>query len=408
MTNGSFRRRICASAVILIAVGLAACKSNSDEAETVTSETLTVVGLDNTESRLLTEIYAQALEQAGMRIARRDPVADLTTAYATLKNGGADVFLSHTNELLTYLVQAEPAAAASTSTTEATTTTAASTTIAPESTSPATTGTPTTTSAGATTTTAGAGLESTTTTIPSLTSTTSPVPQAGEAAAVSINLQTNQIGEILPSDLQIGAASNAENKNVIVCNGVVAQTMQLVNLSQVAKLADTIRIAGTADFETGDPFGLPGFEKKYGATFKEFVPVEAGKVGDAISPPEPNPDESTTTSSTVATSDQATTTTAPAPLDIDAECGAFNSLDVTIPQTAVLMDDDQTWITTNGVIPLLSMKAYTPGASQIIDQVSQALHTNDLRTMITAVDVNKIDVNVVASNFLSTVGIGGG
>jgi osmoprotectant transport system substrate-binding protein len=370
MTNSSFRRRLSASAVILSALGMAACKSDSNGSEAIATQTVTVVGLDNTESRVLTEIYAQGLENSGFRVARRNPVADLPAAYSALKDGAADLFVTHTNDLLTHLVEAEPAAAASTSTTAAPTTTAASTT-----------------------------------TVLAATSTTSPVPQVGEAASVSINLQTNQIGEILPDSLQIGAASNAENKNVIACNGVVSSSMLLQNLSQVAKFASTLRIAGTADFETGDPFGLPGFERTYGGTFKEFVAVEAGKVGDAISPPEPDTTESTTT--TVATSEAVTTTTAPAPPDIDAECGAFNSLDVTIPDTAVVMDDDKTWIATNGVIPLLTTTGYTPGVSQIIDQISQTLHTNDLRTMITQVDVNKVDPNVVASNFLSQAGIGG-
>jgi len=403
MTYSSLGRRLGACAAILSTLALAACKSDSSSpTASAPSQTVTVVGVDTTESRVVTEIYAQALEKAGFRVARRNAVADLAAGYGALTGGAADLFVTHTDDLLTYLVQANPQAAASTSTTDLNTTT----TVGETTTLPATTTTlgPTTTPAG-TPTTVGVP-EVTTTTNAESTPTTSPVPQVGQAAAVSINLQTNQIGEVLPQTLQIGAASNAENKNVIACNGVVSAAMSLVNLTQVARFGESLRIAGTADFETGKPFGLPGFEEKYGGTFKQFVPVEAGKVGDAISPPAPDPSVSTTT--TVPTSDAVTTTTVAAPPDIDAECGAFNSLDVTIPDDAVVMDDDQNWITTNGVIPLLTAKAYSPGASQIIDQVSQTLHTTDLRTMIKQVDVDKVDVNVVASNFLSQAGIGGG
>ncbi|HZX56181.1 MAG TPA: glycine betaine ABC transporter substrate-binding protein [Ilumatobacteraceae bacterium] len=402
MTNTSFRRRLGACAAMLAALGLAACKSDSGgTTASAPSQTVTVVGMNTTESHIVTEIYAQALEKSGFRVARRSPVADLAAGYASLTGGAADVFITHTNDLLTYLVQANPEAAASTSTTDLnTTTSAAEPTTVLETT---TTAAASTTSA-ATATTVGVPQVTTTTSAES-TSTTSPVPQVGQAAAVSINLQSNQIGEILPDTLQIGAASNAENKNVIACNGIVSAAMSLVNLSQVSRFAGTLRIAGTADFETGTPFGLPGFEDKYGGVFKEFVKVDPGQVGDAISPPAPDPSESTTT--TVPTSDAATTTTVAAPPDIDAECGAFNSLDVTIPDDAVVMDDDQNWITTNGVIPLLTAKAYSPGASQIIDQVSQTLHTTDLRTMVKQVDVDKVDVNVVAANFLSQAGIGG-
>src|SRR5262249_51813963 len=115
--------------------------------------------------------------------------------------------------------------------------------------------------------------------------------------------------------------------------------------------------------------------------------------------------EPSTTSTTVATTEAATTTTVP--LDIDAECGAFNSLDVTMPADATMLSDDVNWITTNGVIPLISAKGYTPGASQVIDQVSQALRTDDLRAMLRAVSKGT-QINLIASNYLSQAGITGG
>ena len=316
----------------------------------------------------------------------RAPVADLAAGYAALESGAADLFITHTGELLTFLAEHESAAAASTSTTEATTTTEAATTT-----------TVTASTTGDATVTPPTG-EVTTTTISS----------EGQAAAISISLQSNQIGEILPETLQIGAPSNAENKNVIVCNGTIASTLIINNLTDLARFSPDMSIAGPAAFETGDPFGLPGFQNKFGSTFKEFVPVEDTKIGDAITPPTTVPESTTTGDSTTTTAvDAETTTTVAAPLDLDAECGAFNSLDVTIPSDAKVLDDDQNWISANGVIPLMTAKTYTPGVSQVIDQVSQALRTSDLRAMMQQVIVDGTAPNIAASNFLGQVGIGG-
>lgn len=391
MFSFSFGRRIGASFVVLAALAFAACKSDSGTTVGPVAQTITIVGTDSAESQVLSDIYTRALEGGGFRVARRAAVADLASGFAALDSGAADLFVSKTGELLTYLAANEPAAA-STSTTQV-----ATTTTVPETTTTVIT---TTTTKKATSDTSDG---SSTTALEDSTTTT--VSTAGQASAISLNLQSNLIGEILPDNLQIGAPSNAEDKPVIACKTAVSSGISL--LSDLAKVSAGLRIAGTADFETGDPFGLVGFEKTYGAKFKEFVPVAADKIADAFVPAV---DTTTTTTAppASASTDASTTTTVAEPVATDADCGAFASgLDPTITAgDMVVMDDDKNWVENNGVIPVLTATAYTPGASPIIDKVSQALSTGDLREMIRQVNAGT-PASSVAGQWLQLVGLSG-
>jgi len=288
MTNNSYVRRGGACIVGVLLLGLAACKSTATSSNaTVVAQTVTVVGLNTDESLLLSDIYSAALQKSGFRVARRDPVADLAAGYAALNSGAADLFVTSTGQLLAYLA-ANVAAAASTSTTASPTTTAIATPVGSTTTQaasilPTTTQAPsilaTTTTRAATTAGSTAGSTDATATTLDHSSTTTTISIAGHASAVSINLQTNQIGEILPSNLQIGAAANAEDKPVIVCSAAFANAGNLSTLTDLARVADGLQIAGTADFETGNPFGQPGLKAAYGTTFKAFVKVDDSQRG---------------------------------------------------------------------------------------------------------------------------------
>ena len=386
MTNNSYVRRGGACIVGVLLLGLAACKSTATSSNaTVVAQTVTVVGLNTDESLLLSDIYSAALQKSGFRVARRDPVADLAAGYAALNSGAADLFVTSTGQLLAYLA-ANVAAAASTSTTASPTTTAIATPVGSTTTQaasilPTTTQAPsilaTTTTRAATTAGSTAGSTDATATTLDHGSTTTTISIAGHASAVSINLQTNQIGEILPSNLQIGAAANAEDKPVIVCSAAFANAGNLSTLTDLARVADGLQIAGTADFETGNPFGQPGLKAAYGTTFKAFVKVDAGKVAETIT-------------------------------SGGADCGAFNSLDVTISPKMVVLDDDKNWIRNEGFIPLTTKAAAGPAVTQVIDQVSQSLTTTKLRALLKQVTVDGVAANLAASSYLQSAGIGGG
>ena len=509
MITSSYFRRFGACLAVLTGLGLASCTSDSKDSTPTVAQTIFVVAEDNTQSRLLTEIYAQSLEKGGFRVSRRDPVKDLAAGYALLKAGTVDFFIAHTGELLDYLAANEPAAASTSTTAAATTTTGldatstttaastetttgetddttdttgdttgdttdttgdstattaktTSTTAKPTSTTAASTATsakgfaahpastdttdgPTTTAKKASTTTAPdttdasdtteATDDSTATTVPTLDSsdiptsetattlfdaTSTTVPTPGNAAAVSINGQSNLIGQILPDSLQIGAASDAEDKSVIACNAAVSTTGSLVTLSDVARGADIFTLAAPKDFETTDAtFGLAGFQKVYGdVTFKKINELDPAKVGEAITSPTTTIDTSVSTTVAPTTTEAPTTTvvgpaptTAPAatttttiPSDLlpDADCVATNSLDITMPNDAVIMDDDKNWIETNGIIPVLTATAFTPGVQQVVDQISQQLTTGELRVMLAAISSEPTSPEAMASRYIAS------
>ena len=97
-----------------------------------------------------------------------------------------------------------------------------------------------------------------------------------------------------------------------------------------------------------------------------------------------------------------TTTTIPSDLLPDADCVATNSLDITLPNDAVIMDDDKNWIETNGVIPVLTATAFTPGVQQLVDQISQQLTTGELRVMLAAMSSEPTSPEAMASRYIAS------
>ncbi|MEI7546750.1 MAG: glycine betaine ABC transporter substrate-binding protein, partial [Actinomycetota bacterium] len=101
-------------------------------------------------SELLAAIYARALENAGVRITRKDPVAmDRPAYYKALQDGQFQMIPEFSDELLKYVLDS-----VDTGTTPSTTEAIAPATTRAPITIPTTTTVPTTTTTGATTTTA--------------------------------------------------------------------------------------------------------------------------------------------------------------------------------------------------------------------------------------------------------------
>jgi osmoprotectant transport system substrate-binding protein len=92
--------------VLASAVVFGACgddDSSSGAIVPVVGATINVVATEQPESRLLAEIYAQGLENAGFRIGRKDPVADRAAAYQKLVDDSAQFTPEFTSSLLSFL-----------------------------------------------------------------------------------------------------------------------------------------------------------------------------------------------------------------------------------------------------------------------------------------------------------------
>jgi osmoprotectant transport system substrate-binding protein len=92
--------------VLASAVVFGACgddDSSSGAIVPVVGATINVVATEQPESRLLAEIYAQGLENAGFRVGRKDPVADRAAAYQKLVDDSAQFTPEFTSSLLSFL-----------------------------------------------------------------------------------------------------------------------------------------------------------------------------------------------------------------------------------------------------------------------------------------------------------------
>src|SRR4029453_16174100 len=57
------------------------------------------------ESQLLAEIYAQALEQSGIRVARKDPIGPRELYFAAISKNEIQLIPEYTNSLLSHVIK---------------------------------------------------------------------------------------------------------------------------------------------------------------------------------------------------------------------------------------------------------------------------------------------------------------
>jgi osmoprotectant transport system substrate-binding protein len=213
------------------------------------------------ESKLVAELYAQTLEGAGYRVARKSPYSDEAALYAAVLAGDVQLAPQLTNSLLRTLDASAAPIGGSVVTT------------IPVTLPPAVAETTTTAAADATTTTVAPP----------------PDPLATLRAA-------------LPSTLAVGDASRAAHAQVIACSSKLESLTAVTTISELAKVAGELRLGGPASFETAAPFGLPALAEEYSATFKEFVAVDDATLGDKITAGELDCGVFDSTDSAIATS----------------------------------------------------------------------------------------------------------
>jgi len=93
------------------ALALGACGSDEEAADTTVAaaKTITVAGANFPESQILAEIYAQALENSGVRIARKDPLGARELYYQALLNNEVQLMPEYTNSLLSHVLKQDGA-----------------------------------------------------------------------------------------------------------------------------------------------------------------------------------------------------------------------------------------------------------------------------------------------------------
>ncbi len=335
-----------ASAVVgalAFAVSMAAC--GSDAATTSNTDaavpSIDVVATKQPESQLLAEIYAQVLEVSGVRVGRKDPVADRAAAYQKLTDGQAQLTPEFTQELLEYLgVDTSTIAAA-------TTTTVTSTTV----TSVTSTG-----GAGSTTTTTGL--------LDAVTTTSAPAP---------VDPQVQALNDALPGALVIGDPSPASANGVIVCTAAAVEKYTLSSIADLAKVSDTVTVAGPTGFDKAAPWGMAGLAKAYGGAFSAFVPVTDGDVAAAL---------------------RAGT----------ADCGVLRATAPEIVLDGLLeLADGKAVAPANRVLPLLTAAGATTGVLDALAKVGPGLTTDVVRALLVKAGQDGSSYYLVAKQYLESL-----
>lgn len=239
--------RLLFVAPLCAALVVAACGGDDDPSvtPTVPPRPRIVIGFgDQRESRLITEVYAQTLEQAGFRVARKDTVLDRAGALAALESGEIQFYVDYSNSLLLEIdPDAEPVPA---TTLPATTTTVAST-------------------------------ESTTTTSSTSTTTTLFDPAATTS---STSTTLSPLRKALPDTLTLGIETTVNVVPVIACT--LPEDITIGNLSELAEFGKDLRLAAPADFADSLPLGAGVLADVYDASFSEVITTPAADIADAI------------------------------------------------------------------------------------------------------------------------------
>jgi glycine betaine/choline ABC-type transport system substrate-binding protein len=363
----------------LAALVLTACGGGSSDATTSSTIVLTprvvvtsVKGDDI--SALLAAIYARVLEDAGFRVSRKDPVdMDRAAYYAAVQAGEFQLIPDFSGDLL-HFVYSQPGAPVSPTTvvpsgpasTEAPVVIPTSTTVASLTNTTAPTGdTTATTSAASTTSGPSTSAGDTTTTEPALLST-----------GRSFTEQLVAIRAALPATLDASNGLYAEHKLVVACTPAAMksnETMQLITLTNLASIAPSIRLAGSAEFMAATEGGLSTLLDYYGAEFKDVVTVEEADMAAAV-------DNDT------------------------ADCFATDSMNPVITtKRLTTMVDDKVMVESNAALALLSKNVATAELLAALDTLSTALTTEKLNQMLNEVTTNGTAPVVVANAFMDSI-----
>ncbi|MFM7252101.1 MAG: glycine betaine ABC transporter substrate-binding protein [Ilumatobacteraceae bacterium] len=407
-TPRSFARRTMAVTASIVAAGLlvGACGGDSDGTDFTIPPTPRIVVTSiagDPESELLAAIYGRALDDAGFRVVRRDPIELDRDGYAAeLEAGSIHLIPEWSADLLGWLYDRDSSIAVPTTILPSgTATTVAPVTIPTTTTLPAPTTTvaeTTTTAAGTDTTAAGAStttLATTTTVVTTTTAagttttvvvTTTTVPASTTSTSTTTTTiapngrgsveQLTALSSALPEGLGVNSGSLANDNDVIACSADAIDSqsdVEFTTLTHLASNAPDITLGAPAGWEDDDEFGLGAWQRVYGGEFDDVVEIESDGIAEAI--------ESGT-----------------------ADCFVVNSLDsVILTEKLTVLTDDRTLVRANVAVALMNAEVATPDLLGALDVVATSLTSDRLMRMLYEITVNGADPVVVANAFVDTI-----
>lgn len=163
--------------------------------------------------------------------------------------------------------------------------------------------------------------------------------------------QIAAITKILPATLKIGAASSAEDKDVIFCSTTFTDTNSVSTLTDLGTKPQVATIAAPEGFDTATPLGAAALKDTYQIQFKSVVTTATDKILDTVT-------------------------------GGSADCGVGRSGDPALaPTTLKVLQDDKALVPNDVVIPLITAAAGTADVVSVLDATSARLTSDQYRSL---------------------------
>jgi osmoprotectant transport system substrate-binding protein len=201
-------------------------------------------------------------------------------------------------------------------------------------------------------------------------------PQATATAPADVY---SQVQQKLPPSLKVLQPSAAEDKDAVVVTRAFATQNNVRSIADLTRLCPTVTFGGPPEFQTR-AYGVPGLQKNYGCTFKEFRALDSGGP-----------------------------LTVAALRDGTVQAADLFTTDTSIPNNDfVILDDPKSNFAAQQVVPLINgSKLGNPAVADVLNQVSQKLDTATLTDLNRRLDgPDQPDPAQVARDWLSSAGIG--
>lgn len=179
---------------------------------------------------------------------------------------------------------------------------------------------------------------------------------------------------LLPADFQMLDKSAAEDNDSITVSKATADSKHLKTIEDLKAVAKDLTLGAMPEFKTR-PQGVPGLEKTYGLTFKEFRPLTGQALVQALK---------------------------------NGQIDAANifTTDPAIPSNNfVTLEDTKRLFGSQNIVPLVR-KDVADKVAATLNKVSAALTTDKLVALLKETDVDKKDPDTVAKQFLADNNLG--
>ena len=192
-----------------------------------------------------------------------------------------------------------------------------------------------------------------------------------EITATSSEDVLADLQENLPDDLEVLEISDAEDKDSLVVTSETAEELDLTTIADLEDHAGDLTLGGPPEFETR-PNGVDGLQEVYGLEFAGFRSLAAG-------------------------ANLTVQSLANGQVDV---ANIFTTNPAIEENDFVVLEDPESLFAAQNVVPLIRADAVNPTIEETLNEVSAALNTENLTSMMVQVQTEGQDPAEVAREFV--------